>query len=271
MRTVMRKAPPPLDRFIEALWYWEGDPLAHLKDNILASAGAGLLVNLADNHLRWYDGASFGVSHSLGGIGLAGPNSRAIAVDAFQRRMMGVKFQPGGAFPFFGVPISLLADRCTSLVELWGARASRLYERLVQAPTPDEKFDILLQALNTELRDARAYHPAVSATLQAITRQRRTNIASVAAQTGLSQKKFIKTFSEHVGFRPKLYQRVARFQRTLERIARAPDVDWGDIVEMAGYYDQSHFINDFEAFSGLSPGAYLKRRGPHLQHVPVPG
>jgi AraC-like DNA-binding protein len=24
-----------------------------------------------------------------------------------------------------------------------------------------------------------------------------------------------------------------------------------------GYYDQSHFIHDFEAFSGMTPSAYL--------------
>ncbi|MGH8239244.1 MAG: hypothetical protein ACREXP_19800 [Steroidobacteraceae bacterium] len=26
---------PPLDRFVEQLWYWEGVPLAHAKDRLL--------------------------------------------------------------------------------------------------------------------------------------------------------------------------------------------------------------------------------------------
>jgi len=36
-----------------------------------------------------------------------------------------------------------------------------------------------------------------------------------------------------------------------------------------GYYDQAHFIHDFEAFSGLTPTAYLRARGEHLNHVPL--
>jgi AraC-like DNA-binding protein len=270
MRCVMRSAPPPLDRLIETFWYWKGDPLEHLKDTIPASAGVDLLVNLADDHLRWYQGADFRTAHSVSGIGLAGPSSRAIAVDAFQREMMGVKFRPGGAFPFFGVPISALADRRVSLVELWGSDADRLRELLVDAPTPNEKFDLLLHALTAR---ARAFEcgPAVSHALEIFKRRYRASVPVVAAETGLSQKMFIKVFSEQVGFRPKLYLRIARFQRVLGQIAQAQDVDWGDVFEQNGYYDQSHFINDFGAFSGISPCVYLNRRGPHLQHVPLPG
>jgi len=270
MRYVLRNAPPPLDRHIEAFWYWEGDPLDRLKDTILASAGMDLLVNLADDRLRWYDGPDFCTSRSVRGIGIAGPSSRAIAVDAFQRKMMGVKFRPGGAFPFFGTSISALADQRISLVDLWGPDAGRLYERLANAPAPNAKFDILIRALNTKAGDAPERHPAVSHALDIFTRRNRVSIAAVAAEVGLSQKKFINIFSEHVGFRPKLYMRMARFQRVLSQIAQAHDVDWGDMVERGGYYDQSHFIHDFEAFSGLSPSVYLNRRGAHLQHVPIP-
>ena len=270
MRFAMRNAPPPLDRFIETLWYWEGDPLAHRKDIILASAEAGLLINLADDCLRWYDGPDFTSSSCVSGIAVAGPNSRAISVDAFQRKMMGVKFRPGGAFPLFGTSISALADRRISLVDLWGPDANQLYERLVEASTPSGKFGILLHALHAKLCDSPERHPAVSHALDIFMRRYRVRTAAVAAEVGLSQKRFIKIFSAQVGLRPKLYLRIARFQHVLGQIAQANDVDWGDMVEGGGYYDQSHFINDFAAFSGLSPGMYLNRRGPHLQHVPIP-
>ena len=40
--------PAPLDRFIENFWYWEGTPLPHQKELIMASPLVGLLVKLDD-------------------------------------------------------------------------------------------------------------------------------------------------------------------------------------------------------------------------------
>ena len=36
-------------------------------------------------------------------------------------------------------------------------------------------------------------------------------------------------------------------------------VDWGELALEQGYFDQSHLIRDFVAFSGLSPADYLRR------------
>ena len=34
---------------------------------------------------------------------------------------------------------------------------------------------------------------------------------------------------------------------------------WVDLALGCGYYDQSHFINEFRAFSGLSPVEFLQK------------
>jgi AraC-like DNA-binding protein len=33
---------------------------------------------------------------------------------------------------------------------------------------------------------------------------------------------------------------------------------WADLALSCGYYDQSHFINEFKSFSGLSPLEFLR-------------
>jgi AraC-like DNA-binding protein len=268
MSHVMRSAAPPLDRFIGMFWYWEGDAPVHARDTIMASAASGILVNLAEDRLNWYEGDTPFV---MRGIGISGPHSRHFTIDAFHPKVMGVHFHPGGTFPFFGATAAEFGDRHVALEDVWGASARRLQQQLVEAPTPDAKFDILEHALREKWEKGLEPDPWVAHAMSRISRApHRTRIGDVAKETDLSRKRFIRIFNEQVGFTPKLFLRLERFQRVLSQLSRQADADWGDIVERNGFYDQSHFIHDFGAFSGLSPSVYLKRRGPYLQHVPEP-
>lgn len=270
MRYLTYVPPFPLDRFIECLWYWEGDEPGHAKDTIMASGRMGILINLRNDALSWYDGDRFRRHNGLKGIALCGTHSRAFAINAHQPHMMGVQFRPGGAFPFFRAPAREFENVHISLEQVWGRDAERLHQRLVQAPTPADKFDILERALVGVAPKAFERHPAVA---QALARfagaPHRFTVARMAAEADVSHKRFIRLFTDEVGFTPKTYLRVTRFQRVLARIFQLPHVDWADVVERHGYFDQSHFIRDFRQFSGLAPTEYLIRRGPFLQHVPI--
>lgn len=59
---------------------------------------------------------------------------------------------------------------------------------------------------------------------------------------------------------PKLFARLARFGRVLQRIDTAANVDWADLAVSTGYFDQPHFIGDFSQFAGVTPSAYLRYR-----------
>lgn len=269
MKYLQHRPAPPLDRFIENLWYWEGDAPGHPKDTIMASGRVGILINLTHDELAWYDGDRFARRNTLKGVSLCGTHSRAFAIDAHQPHMLGVQFRPGGSFPFFAPSARHFRDTHISLDDVWGADAERLHQRLVQAPTPRAKFEILEAALIALAPRPLERHPAVALALTRLTGGRPTSVAALAAEAEVSHKTFIRLFAEEVGFTPKLYLRVARFQRVLAAIFQAPEVDWGDAVEQGGYFDQSHFIRDFREFSGLTPTEYLIRRGPYLQHVPL--
>jgi len=67
-----------------------------------------------------------------------------------------------------------------------------------------------------------------------------------------------------------MYTRIIRFQAALALLRRDYSGRTGgassrgfrsltDIAHSLGYFDQSHFIRDFRLFSGVAPGAYLRK------------
>jgi AraC-like DNA-binding protein len=79
---------------------------------------------------------------------------------------------------------------------------------------------------------------------------------------------------DRYGFRPIPETRTVAQQ--LVHIASAPRmqeqiqrVDWAELALDCGYYDQSHFANEFRAFSGIDATSYCARRTQWANHVPV--
>jgi AraC-like DNA-binding protein len=182
---------------------------------------------------------------------------------------MGVQFKPGGAFPFLPMPASELSGLEVELGTLWGSAADALRERLLAVPSVTEKFRVLGRALQRAFDRERPRHPVVDFALREFHSDANPRVADVVARTGYSARRFIDLFTVEVGLTPKRYQRVQRFQRMIRQLNGSDVVDPTDAALTCGYFDQSHFIHDFQAFAGLSPTAYLARRGLHANHVPL--
>jgi AraC-like DNA-binding protein len=66
-------------------------------------------------------------------------------------------------------------------------------------------------------------------------------------------------FASQIGLTPNVWRRLQRLHATLRllRLAEAPQ--WAQIALCAGYYDQSHLINEFRALCGLTPRQFMRR------------
>jgi AraC-like DNA-binding protein len=182
----------------------------------------------------------------------------------------GIHFKPGGAFPFFDFPLTELKDSVVELEATWGGSSIDLRDQLIEEPNPADKFRILEAFLLGISRKPLVPGRAVSFALQRFCTELHTMpIRAVVDQLGMSQKHFIEEFSKVVGVTPKLFCRIHRFQRVVQLIEQQKRVEWADISCACGYYDQSHFIRDFHAFSGLNPSVYLTYRGEYLNSVPI--
>jgi AraC-like DNA-binding protein len=261
----------PLSTFIDCLWLYEGYTQPHAKERVLPTGQMQIVINLLEDRSCVYDRDETERCHTFRGGLLAGAYSEYIVIStAMQASVIGVNFMPGGAFPFLRMPAGELRDTTVSLDMLWGAQAIDLRDQLLEAPTPQARFDVLERALLTEF--ARGFYPrdAVGFALhQFMEEPHVATVADVTSQIGLSPKRFIQVFRDQTGFTPKVFCRIRRFQRALDRMDGSKSVDWVQVALDSGYFDQAHFIHDFRAFSGINPSSYLARRTEHRNHVPL--
>jgi AraC-like DNA-binding protein len=95
----------------------------------------------------------------------------------------------------------------------------------------------------------------------------RSTVREVARSTGLSERRFSQVFREQVGLSPKAWTRIQRFQRAVRQLHAGVDLPWADLALDCGFYDQSHFANEFRAFSGIDATTYTARRSQWANHV----
>ena len=266
----LRRPAPPLRAHVEYLWYHEGFNNPWHMERLLPDGGMELIVDLTDSPKHWARG-DLTEAAAVRRSWLSGQHAGAIAVESARNsRMIGVRFRPGGAAPFFGVPMSCLANAVVELDALWGGDAAGLRERLLEADGTERAFDLLEQALRCRAGGATAADRTIDGAVQFLTYAPDTiTIRQLAARLGVSQKRLLGLFERNVGLKPKMLSRVLRLQRVLQRIEAAPHTPWSTLAAEHGYTDQAHLVKDFVALTGIRPREYMRDRIEWLNWVPI--
>jgi AraC-like DNA-binding protein len=261
----------PLRNFVDSISRYDGALQPHDLERVLPTGTMRIIIHLAEDTSLRYDPRDPRLVGTHRDAIVSGAHRGYFLIDtAEQTLVFGVSFKPGGAAPFLRMPARELRDLNVSLEDAIGREALGLREHLLEV-TPGERFAFLESWLIEQARSDLTIHPAVRYALtefRAVPHAR--SVSEVIDHVGLSSRHFTELFEEQVGLTPKLFCRIQRFQHAIKLAQESDGVDWADIAAIAGYYDQSHMIRDFQEFSGLSPGAYLRQRGPHLNHVPLP-
>jgi AraC-like DNA-binding protein len=257
----------PLNQFVRTLWYARVAHAPHSRERILPTGRVQVILNLdRDFLLDCSEGQS---PHRMPPSLIVGARSTFEIVDTSDMaELIGIVFHPGGFAPFASDAVDLFSNRSTSLEEIWGLSARNLRDRLREAATPFEKFHTLEQFLLQRFAGRLSRNPLVDFALSSF--QRAPGVATVhevAKSTGCSERRFSQVFREQVGFSPKAWTRIQRFQRAVQQLHASVDVPWAEMALDCGYYDQSHFANDFRAFSGIDATTYSARRTLWANHV----
>jgi AraC-like DNA-binding protein len=83
------------------------------------------------------------------------------------------------------------------------------------------------------------------------------HVQQLLKESCMSRRTFERRFFRKVGLSPKYYARVRRISFICNLIAGKKKVNWPEVFYEAEFYDQAHFIKDFEEFTGRTPHQYL--------------
>lgn len=89
-------------------------------------------------------------------------------------------------------------------------------------------------------------------------------IKAAAADAGQHLRTLQINHRKYLGYTAKDMSRYRRFREALlflsERLDQQQPIDWFDVIEAGGYYDQSHLIRDFRYYIGVPPSRFLQLR-----------
>jgi AraC-like DNA-binding protein len=233
-----RAAPPALQPHFTCVWFHAVPQDAPGQSAIVPDGCADLL---------WYDGS----------LRVAGPDRRAkIETVAPGATVVGLRFQPGAALHWLGIPVSEIVDTRPALECFWGARAERLAQWIGEASTPDGIAQRLEMALTQQLPDIATPDDVAPAIFHIVSKRRDYSIAvtqQLSDGLHLSERTLRRRCHEAFGYGPKTLDRILRFQRFL-RLARAPGpAGMAELAADAGYSDQSHLTRETRELAGLTP------------------
>ncbi|HKO61771.1 MAG TPA: DUF6597 domain-containing transcriptional factor [Pyrinomonadaceae bacterium] len=261
----------PLSQFVENFWLVEGFTADYTREKILPDGAIELIIDLDTEPKHIFDHETSASSRTVKKAWISGERTRYLIIGAHQNQsMVGIRFRPGGAYPFFRFPISELSESVTELDLLWGGLVDEIREQLQSIPSHDEKLAtleaFLLARAHRSLEANRLISFAVNQLQQS---PQFLAIRDLAQTIGITQKHLITQFEKVVGLRPKTFARVCKFQKVVNLIETQREIEWSGLAYDCGYYDQAHFIKEFQNFSGLNPTAYVAQRGEFVNFIPI--
>lgn len=170
--------------------------------------------------------------------------------------MIGIKFKPYALAELFYLNMNEFTD---SVVEL-DLILKEEFEPIKCLMTKNSDYELKIVALNTffeelipELAPIKKIRSAVEFILDS---NASVPISDIATSVNLSERQLERLFKRYVGLSPKFYCRIIRFSYIFECVQK-DNSQWSEIAQLAGFYDQSHFIKNFQEFTGEDPSNYF--------------
>jgi AraC-like DNA-binding protein len=174
-------------------------------------------------------------------------------------KIIGARCHPGLVASLLGLPASELLNQSVPLCDVWGSAETARFTRIADEPTLSARMSAMETALLDRVANASPLDRTTRAAIRWLARHPRGRVEQLSQLLGFSSRQIQRRFTMAVGYGPKLFQSVLRFQRLLNLAARA-GARWSlaEFAADADYADQAHMTREVQRFSGEPPSMSLQ-------------
>lgn len=247
----------PLKPYVKCYYIFESEHSVELEDTVFPCGKMEFIFNLGEG--VWKTPVN-GVFQTTPPVELWGQITQALPVRSVGKHVMfGVKFFTHTAAYFLDNELALFSDQVSDLSDQLGAPVRELHAKLRETTQLGKRVALLESFLLKRLSMKKKKADKLMMIGEIMKDMRRNEFAdrieTTASQYNITPRYLQKLFLQYTGVTPKLYTKINRFQRSLQLIGQNSE-SFTSIAYDCGYSDQSHFIRDFKAFTGLTPSSY---------------
>ncbi len=187
---------------------------------------------------------------------VAGPDTGPVMTQSRPGSVLvGVRFRPGRAPEFLGVPANEILDQRVDVADLWGERVAARLRHDVAGRAPAEVRRVLEQRVAVASDNTDPQFSEGVLQLAA-----RGEVQDLADELGVTTRTLHRRCVYDFGYGAKTLQQVLRFRRFLSQAEQEREASIASLAATAGYADQSHLVRESRRFAGLTPSELLVSR-----------
>jgi AraC-like DNA-binding protein len=179
-----------------------------------------------------------------------------------QGQVFGIKFRPGGFYPFVKTPVSAFTGKIVGAERIFGPECRALEAQILTLGDESRMVEPVEAFLRGKLPGLDPNLGEIARIFERIMADRSIiKVEDLAERLGLKARTLQRLFNQYVGVSPKWVIQRYRLHEAAERLAAAanPVEDWAGLAQDLGYFDQAHFIKDFKALIGKTPAEYARQ------------
>jgi AraC-like DNA-binding protein len=173
--------------------------------------------------------------------------------------VFGVKFKPGGFYPFFKQPVSGMTSPL-NIQSVFDADPLALEGDMFAQENELQMVALIEQMIRPKLPAQDAQVAFINEIIDYINEQHDiTKVDSLCEHFHVNKRTLQRLFDHYVGVTPKWVIKLARIQNAAEMTDVSDKPNWSKLSMDLGYHDQSHFIKDFKSIIGQTPDEYARQ------------
>lgn len=179
--------------------------------------------------------------------------------------MFGIYFYPHAIPLLFGIPAKELTNQMVEIDLILKGIGANLEDQIMNSSSDEQRITIIENFVEKRLSKSKTTQLPVFELLKHIIQTDGTpTVKQLSSDHAISERQLERQFSQFAGFSPKQFIRIARFHHAIQFYGKEY-LKLSDIALDCGYYDQSHFIHDFNRFAGIGPKEYFSGKSPNTK------